>query len=270
MKDNLHEYHRFLDEAGDTTFYGKGKIPILGNPGVSNTFILGMVHYEEQLPDIRTKINNLSKEIQISPYYIKVPSVLKRVNKGSFYFHAKDDLPELRKEFFDFILTLKCSFQVVVGRKNIARFERKHNGKQAEFYADLLSHLLKDNLNKYNGLVINTAERANSTAIINLEKVLEKAKNRFIKIFPNEKIHSKITFSVHKYKKEPLLSIADYFCWAVQRVFEKGETRFYEYLINRISFVEDLYETVIHEINNNYYTEANPLTENNKVSPHSP
>jgi hypothetical protein len=29
MRDNLFEYHRYLDEAGDTTFYGKGRIPIL-------------------------------------------------------------------------------------------------------------------------------------------------------------------------------------------------------------------------------------------------
>jgi len=27
--------HRFLDEAGDTTFYGKGKVMMLGQPGVS-------------------------------------------------------------------------------------------------------------------------------------------------------------------------------------------------------------------------------------------
>ncbi len=36
-------YHRFLDEAGDTTFFGKGKIPIVGSAGVSKAFILGMV-----------------------------------------------------------------------------------------------------------------------------------------------------------------------------------------------------------------------------------
>jgi len=32
----------------------------------------------------------------------------------------------------------------VVGRKIPALFARKHNGKDFEFYADLLSHLLKN------------------------------------------------------------------------------------------------------------------------------
>ncbi len=32
----LHEYRRFLHEAGDTTFYGNGKIPIVGNEAYLN------------------------------------------------------------------------------------------------------------------------------------------------------------------------------------------------------------------------------------------
>ena len=41
MKKNIKTYHRFLDEAGDATCYGKGKINIVGSEGVSNCFILG-------------------------------------------------------------------------------------------------------------------------------------------------------------------------------------------------------------------------------------
>lgn len=33
------KYHRFFDEAGDTTFYGKGKIPLVGTDGVSSYFL---------------------------------------------------------------------------------------------------------------------------------------------------------------------------------------------------------------------------------------
>jgi len=42
-KTMLKVYHRFLDESGDTTFYGKKKRIIVGDIGVSKTFILGMV-----------------------------------------------------------------------------------------------------------------------------------------------------------------------------------------------------------------------------------
>lgn len=269
MKHNQHEYHRFLDEAGDTTFFGKGRIPIIGTEGVSSTFILGMVHFKEPLPQIRSRIIELQTSVEKNEYYNSVKSVMKRIEKGGFYFHAKDDIAELRKEFFDFILTIDCSFQAIVGRKIISLFEKKHNGRDTEFYADLLSHLIKDKLEKYPKLVLNIAERANSTAINNLEKGLEKAQNRFKSKNPDKTINSQISFNVHKYTNEPLLSIADYLCWVVQRVFERGEIRYYNYMKDKISLVVDLYDTEAYAQSKNYYTKYNKLTEKNKVSPQS-
>lgn len=267
MKGNLHEYHRFLDEAGDTTFYGKGKIPIIGTTGVSKTFILGMVKFNEPIEPIRIKILDLCSKVQVNSYYNKIPSVVKRSCKGSYFFHAKDDVPELRKEFFDFIQSVDCSFQAVVGRKIISLFEKKHNGKDTEFYADMLSHLLKDKFTNQPRLVLNVAERSNSTAINNLEKGLLKAKNRYFFQNPNKKITDRISFCVHKYQNEPLLSIADYLCWVVQRIFETGETRFYNYMLSKISLVVDLYGSKSNGFNNHYDNNTNPLTEKNKVSP---
>jgi len=46
-KDKLMDYHRFLDKAGDTTFYGKGKKNIIGEDGVSKVFILGMIKVKD-------------------------------------------------------------------------------------------------------------------------------------------------------------------------------------------------------------------------------
>jgi len=63
-KKQSFEYHRFLDEAGDTTFYGKGRVPIIGNNGVSNVFILGMVAFNEPLQPIRDNIIRLEREIE--------------------------------------------------------------------------------------------------------------------------------------------------------------------------------------------------------------
>lgn len=49
-------HHRFLDEAGDTTFYGKGKISVIGNQGSSHCFILGMLKINEPLDTVRKKV----------------------------------------------------------------------------------------------------------------------------------------------------------------------------------------------------------------------
>lgn len=90
-----YHYHRFLDEAGDTTFFSKGKIPIIGQKGVSKVFILGMLHIKQDLQKVRQEIIILQQQLEQSRYYQSVPSVIKRVQQGGFYFHAKDDIPEI-------------------------------------------------------------------------------------------------------------------------------------------------------------------------------
>ncbi len=63
---------------------------------------------------------------------------------------------------------------------------------------------------------------------------------------------------------EPCLQAADYFLWAVQRLFVRGEERFYDALESQIEFVWDLYDTDNYP--NNIYTHKNPLRVN-KISP---
>jgi hypothetical protein len=53
--------------------------------------------------------------------------------------------------------------------------KKKNNGNQSEFYADLLSHLLIDNFNDQERMVLNIAHRSKCTTHKNLEKGLEKA-----------------------------------------------------------------------------------------------
>ena len=68
---------------------------------------------------------------------------------------------------------------------------------------------------------------------------------------------------------EPVLNMADYFCWAVQRVFEKGETRFYDFIKEKVTLVIDLYDLDKYANWGNYYSPKNPLTSANKKNPSS-
>ena len=133
--------HRFLDEAGDTTFYGKGKVNALGQQGVSLAFALGMVKFNTDLKSVRQAVVELQKSVEADGYLNTIPSVQKKMVKGGFHFHATDDPPEVRERMFKFIKTVDCSAEIVVGRKIPSLFARKHNGRESEFYADLLSHL---------------------------------------------------------------------------------------------------------------------------------
>lgn len=63
---------------------------------------------------------------------------------------------------------------------------------------------------------------------------------------------------------EPCLQAADYFLWAVQRLFVKGEERFYKAIEGQVEFVWDLYDTERYP--KNIYTKKNTLTAK-KISP---
>lgn len=269
-EQKINTKHWFLDEAGDTTFFGKGKKNLIGTGGVSNCFILGAVQFNSDLNVLRKEIRALQTQIETDPYFSKVRSITKKKATGGFYFHATDDIPEVRKVFFEFIKKTDCSFEAVVGRKILSLYERKHNSKGNEFYADLLSHLLKDKFYEEQKLVLNLAHRKNSTENNNLETALTKATARFKKDNPKHNVQTKVVFNVQTQKTEPLLNVADYFCWTLQRVFEKGEDRFYDYIKEKILWVVDLYDTKNHSGNKHYYTIKNPLTAKNKLDPSLP
>jgi hypothetical protein len=261
----LEKVHRFLDEAGDTTFFGKGRVPMLGQEGVSLSFGLGMVKFAASVAEMREQVVNLCRSVEADDYVNRIPSVVKRVQSGGFYFHAKDDAPEVRERLFKWIRETDCALEMVVGRKIPGLFARKHHGNESEFYADLLSHLLKDKLKLGQRLVLNLAERGKSTRNHVLELALQKARERFARKQAAAEISSEVVFNVLTPRTEPLLCVPDYLGWTVQRVFERGDTRHYDFVRERISLVVDLYDAANYEGSRNYYTPKRPLTAENKL-----
>jgi len=261
----LEKVHRFLDEAGDTTFFGRGNVPALGQTGVSLCFSLGMVHFTAPVAEVRREIETLCRAVETDDYLNRVPSVVKRVQSGGFFFHAKDDSPEVRERLFRWIRATNCSFEMVVGRKIPERFARDHHGKDSEFYADLLSHLLNNKLKLGHRQVINIAERGKTTRNHVLELAMAMARRRFAENQDAAEISSEVVFNVQNPRTEPLLCVPDYLAWSVQRVFERGETRHYDFLRERIALVVDLYDEEKHAGRRNHYSPACPLTAENKI-----
>lgn len=102
-----------------------------------------------------------------------------------------------------------------------------------------------------------------------MELALAKAKQRFGDSKNQKVVKTKIVFNVQNPITEPLLCIPDYFSWAVQNVFERGNVRFYNYLCGQISQVVDLYDFDSYNKPGwqNYYGPKNKLKEKNKISP---
>jgi hypothetical protein len=96
---------------------------------------------------------------------------------------------------------------------------------------------------------------------------MTKARERFAKKQDAAKISSDVVFNVQNPRTEPLLCVPDYLAWTVQRVFERGDTRHYDFMRERISLVVDLYDSEKYEGSRNYYTPKRPLTAENKLGP---
>ncbi len=211
----------------------------------------------------------MQNEITKDEFYKDIPSIKKKVNKNGYFFHAKDDIPEVRERFLRFIKTLNCSFEAVVARKIPELYKNKHQDNEAWFYADLLSHLLKNKFTNHEKLVLNIASRGKSTKNHILDLALAKAKERFNNSHPDLELKTNVVFNVLDQTSEPLLNIADYFCWCVQNVFERGQMRYYNFMKDQISSVIDLYDFESYGKKGwqNYYGPKNPLTPNNEISP---
>ena len=78
-------FHRFLDETGDTFFYGKGRKLIVGQDGVSLSFGLGVVRIECPFEEVRREVRKLQAQVEADPLLNPIPSVQKRIASRVFF-----------------------------------------------------------------------------------------------------------------------------------------------------------------------------------------
>jgi hypothetical protein len=117
-------------------------------------------------------------------------------------------------------------------------------------------------------MVLNIAEWGASTRNANLELALCKPPNGW---WATGSGGCPLIRCVHvqTHYTEPPLNVADYLCWSVQRVFERGETRCYDFLGDRINLLVDLYSEHSDE-SRREYGGTHRVTRANKMSPPAP
>ena len=248
----------FVDEAGDPTFFNRFGKNIVGTEGCSKILLLGFIKTDD--PDIlRKEILKLQSEVVNDPYYSGVPSL----QKTKICFHAKDDIPEIREKVYRIITSLNFKTEFFVARKLDKVFLDRHKGKENLFYDDLITKLFENKLHKADKSVIYFATRGNKTRQKPLEDAIEKATLTFEKKW-GIKVDGQIKVLPQSPVGEPCLQIVDYMNWAVQRVFTKGEQRFYKLVEDKISFLVDIYD--FDKYPKNYYNRKNPF-DITKISP---
>ena len=257
--------HYFVDEAGDHTLFGsRGKV-LVGNEGCSRFFALGFADVEgaEKLSEHLTA---LRARLLADPYFKDVPSMQPEGKKTALLFHAKDDLPEVRREVFNVLQQHKIQFSAIVRDKlRVLTYVRRRNETDLDYrynpnelYDYMVRRLFKQRLHTHGSYQICFARRGNSDRTEALTQALETARRRFAAergISVNPQIEVVPTSPV----REAGLQAVDYFLWALQRTFEKREDRFLQLLWPQCSLVIDADDTRAKGYGA-YYTKQKPLT----------
>jgi hypothetical protein len=226
----------FVDEAGDPTFYTRGKKLIVGTEGCSRTFSVGFLKTHDP-HQIRSKLADIRLEVMHDRYLQDIPSVKKSLRA----FHAKDDSPEVRKLVFSALDRMDFSLQVVVARKLEWLFQTRYDCSQDAFYDDLVTRLFERqmHLSKMNTIVF--SRRGSKSRQHALRAAVELSVQRFRERFPHAE-KTEVAIETDQPAQETVLQAVDYGLWAVQRAFERGEMRYFEFLRPKIEVVWNIFD----------------------------
>jgi hypothetical protein len=248
----------FVDEAGDPIFYDRRGNFIVGQPGCSPILILGFIETPNPQP-VRQAILKLQREIVSDPYFQEFPSL----KKMAVAFHAKDDVPEIRYQVYKLLAGLDFRAQFVVARKIERVFRNNFQAKETEFYDHLVSQLFENVLHRYQTNHIYFAKRGSRDRQIPLSRAIEQGIQRFEQKW-QATVATTITIQAQMPKGEPCLSVIDYMNWAVYRAFTRGEMRYFNTVVDKVSLLVDLYD--IDKYPNNWYNRRNPF-DAKKITP---
>lgn len=180
--------HYYVDEGGDSTLFSRNGRVLIGDEGCSRFFILSMLDIQDPTA-LQRNVDALRTQLATDPYFARAPSMQVDARKTDVTFHAKDDLPEVRKEVFALLRRTEGLryFAVVTDKWRVLSYVRQQNQRNPgyryspnELYDYLTRRLFKNLLHKDAGYEIVFSKRGKSDRTTALREALEAARKRFI------------------------------------------------------------------------------------------
>lgn len=257
--------HYFVDEAGDGTLFNKKKKTIVGNEGCSSFFILGVLEVRDP-KTLHESLEALRQNLLNDPYLSKIHSMRPERRKTALAFHAKDDCAEVRREVYRLLLGHEIKFFAVVRDKHeIVRKVKEHNSKHPgyryhpnQLYDRCISRVFKEKLHKEESYVIRFSKRGNRNRTDALKKAIEQARTNLRQSWGIDSA-SPIEIIASKPEHSGGLQAVDYLLWALQRLYERHEDRYWEYIADKVSFIHDV-DDIREAKYGTYYSKKNPLS----------
>lgn len=248
----------YVDESGDPTILGKGGKNLLALGKVSKTFMLG--HVEVANPKaLSQRLHDLQVELAEDDYLRDIPSLHSTLRA----FHASKHCAEVRERVYKALRDAPFQAFIVVARKEEHRFRKNFDLKVSRLYEYLVEKLFENRLHLFKEIDLYFSSRGSTVRVANMREALSRAMLTFQKKWGHEN-QNLVRVMVQQNSDLPMLQVADYVLWSVQRAFELGEFRYYNFIKERISLIWDIYDTTNYP--KNYYSPKNPLSPE-KMSP---
>ena len=218
------------------------------------------------LEKLTQDMERLRTSLLTDPYFKGVPSMQMRERKTALFFHAKDDVPEVRREMFALLRRHSLRFYAVVRDKHaVVQYVRQRNSEEPayrykpnELYNDLVNRLFNGLLHKHDAYNVCFARRVKADQTAALQTALKNVQARF-----NSKRASaeaaQINTSTPLSHERAELQAVDYFLWSLHRLYERREDRYLELLWPSFRLVHDVDDTRDTQ-SGAEYTQKRPLT----------
>jgi Protein of unknown function (DUF3800) len=257
----------FVDASGDgVLFDARGRV-LLSTDAVSKHFILGLLEVQEPIT-LAAELDDLRRSLLKDPYFKNVESMRPERQKTALMLHAKDDLPEVRREVFKLLTRHSIKFYAVVrDMRAVLSYElerrrrnESHRYRPDGLYDSTVSRLFKERLHSFDHCHICFAKRGKSDRTEAFEQALARARQRFETQW-NREIKTQVLLEAKPSAQEPCLQAVDYMLWALQRHFNAGESRFIETMWDKVGLVHAVDE-LGQAPYGNYYSKKKPLPAN--------
>jgi hypothetical protein len=235
--------HYYVDEAGDAVlFNARGKV-LVGTPGCSSHFFIGLLSSFEPI-SLETDLKALKQSV-LADTSLKWRGTYKKPVRG---FHANDDLPEVREMVFNLLTNHNFRFFAVVKDKSEAiKYVRQRNQTNLKYrysgdklYDSLVSSLFHTRLYKDYEHKIYFATRGKTDRTAALRTALLAVQTRAKALLYPESTGWMTIFDATTTDKIVNLQAVDYCLWALQRFYVRKEEKYLRLIWPSVSMVYEM------------------------------
>lgn len=267
----------FVDEAGDPTLFSPKGQPLVGTPGCSRFFIIGKLEVDN--PDaLDNSLTQLRLNMLTDPYFAGVESFRPERQKTAIFFHAKNDLPEVRYQVLKLLEAAGSDLRfhaVVCDKASLLQREtakRQQNPRYRYNPDSIYDDLMRSLFSKFHRLAdqyeLCVARRGAKDRNHAIQTAIESAEKDFEQKYGLSRGGKDVwRIAISDPKKTVCLQAVDYFLWALQRLYEVKihsetgeqirEDRFLKMLWPQIGEIHDL---DFGPPQGTFFTKNNPLT----------